>query len=256
MTHTHYDGSDRPVAAQRVDGERPRDAGRAPPREYPLIREFSTTPATTSKCSRPARCSASTTPTRWSRTSQWDIQLSEDRLHPRGRQVPRHAGDDREPAVRDRAARFGRQVHAARRRAARQALARDRRVAAAPTASRRQCSQAARQGRSKAAFAAKLARNARRRGTDAPTTRGQPAVPRPTAESRPAACAGCCSKQFLRVRARLGGDRAAAQHPRELLDAIGAPKAAPARSRTACRVARLGDAEVRVGATPPPAAGA
>ena len=40
------------------------------------------------------------------KNAEWDIQLSEDRLHPRSRQVPRDAGDDRQPAVRDRAARF------------------------------------------------------------------------------------------------------------------------------------------------------
>ena len=54
---------------------------------------------------------------------------AEDRLHPRGRQVPGDARHHRQPADRDRAARLARQVHAHWRRAARQALARDRRVA-------------------------------------------------------------------------------------------------------------------------------
>ena len=107
--------SDRPVAATtcRRRTTSPCVVGAAA--EYPLIREFSTTRQPLRRgAARPGRCSASTTRTTSSRTRQWDIQLSQDRLHPRGRQVPRDAGDDRQPAVRDRAARFGRQVHARR----------------------------------------------------------------------------------------------------------------------------------------------
>ena len=121
--------SDRPVGRERVDGERPRACSCS------AAARVSADPRIHDDASAFRRSAADGPDARLQQLQRAGQEravghpAAEDRLHPRGRQVPRDAGDDRQPADRHRAARFARQVHAPRRRAARQALARDRRDA-------------------------------------------------------------------------------------------------------------------------------
>ena len=119
--------SDGPVAAQRLDGATTSRSWCAAAADYPLIREFSTTPSRIRRgaADRPHARLQQHEPPR-ARRGAWDIQLQKTGyIREAGRCLVMLA-HDREQAVRHRAARLGRQVHAARRRAARQALARDR----------------------------------------------------------------------------------------------------------------------------------
>ena len=96
--------------------------------KYPLIRDFTTTPAHFVEV-QPSGAGARVQQFQCARQEcRVGHPAAEDRLHPRSRALRGHAGDDRQPADRDRAARFAGQVHAVRRCAARQALARDRRI--------------------------------------------------------------------------------------------------------------------------------
>ena len=129
MTHTHY-ADPTGLSPENVSTASDLAILVNAAAQYPLIREFSTTPSHYVELQQNGKCLGFNNTNRLVKNSEWDIQVSKTGLHPRGGQVPRDAGDDRQPAVRDRAARFERQVHAPRRRAACPPLARDRRDAA------------------------------------------------------------------------------------------------------------------------------
>ena len=133
MTHTRY-ADPTGLSARNVSTANDLALLVAAAAEYPQIRDFSTTGSHYVEVQPTGQILGFNNTNNLVKNGQWDIKLSEDRVHPRGRQVPRHAGDDRVEAVRDRAARFRRQVHAPGRRPARPALARDRRDAAPPPA--------------------------------------------------------------------------------------------------------------------------
>ena len=109
MTQHAFHRSDRTVGAERRRRRAIWRAGSAAA-EYPLIREFSTT-------AQPLRRGAADRPAarlqqhqHAGQGGQWDILVQQDRVHPRGRQMPGDAGDYREPAGRHRAARLLRQA--------------------------------------------------------------------------------------------------------------------------------------------------
>ena len=99
--------------------------------QYPLIREYSTTPSAYVEVDPAGRVLGLQQLEPAGRVVRLGNPAAEDRLHPRGRPLPGHARQHREPPGRHRAARLDRQAHAARRRRARQALDRDRRRPAA-----------------------------------------------------------------------------------------------------------------------------
>ncbi len=73
---------------------------------YPLITEYTTTGAVNVTLPDSKRKLSFVNTNALVGHSDWKIGPVEDRLHQRGGQVPRDAGDDRQPASRDRAARF------------------------------------------------------------------------------------------------------------------------------------------------------
>jgi hypothetical protein len=86
---------------------------RARAAEYPLIREFST-PQSHSVEVRPyGQLLGFNNTNALVKSADWDIHAQQDRVHPRGGQVPGDAGDDLEPAGGDRAASIRSAVHAA-----------------------------------------------------------------------------------------------------------------------------------------------
>ena len=102
----------------------------APRPNYPLIREYSTTPAHYVEVQPTGQTLGFNNSNALVKNGAWDIQLQKTGyIREAGRCVVMLA-TIAQPADGDRAARFDRQVHAARRRAARQALARNRRGAA------------------------------------------------------------------------------------------------------------------------------
>ena len=108
--------------------------------DYPLIREYSTTPEHFVEVQSTGQTLGFNNSNALVKNGDVGHPVAEDRLHPRSRALRRDARDDREPADGDRAARLDRQVRAAGRRAARQALARDRRGAAAARGEDAPCS--------------------------------------------------------------------------------------------------------------------
>jgi D-alanyl-D-alanine endopeptidase (penicillin-binding protein 7) len=97
---------------------------------YPLIRDATTTSSAYVEVQPTGALLGFNNTNSLVRGGEWDIQVSKDRIHPRGWEVPGHADDHRQPPDRHRAAGFGRQADTYRRCQSRQALARDRRSAA------------------------------------------------------------------------------------------------------------------------------
>ena len=97
--------------------------------DYPLIREFTTTASHYVEMQPSGRVLGFNNTNSLVRGGAVGHHAEQDRVHSRGRQMPGHARQYRQPAGRHRAARFVRQAFAHRRCAARQVLARNRRIA-------------------------------------------------------------------------------------------------------------------------------
>ena len=250
MTHTHFTDPTGLSSENVVDGattwrcmvQRGRRLS-ADPRIHDDAR------ATTSKCSRPAAMLGFNNTNALVKSGQWDIQLQQDRLHPRGRQMPGDAGQHRQPADGDRAARFARQAT---------------RASAMPIASSTG-SKPARRCRPPVAAATRQA--VKDQGScqgGAPIASQGQGAPRCVSartlastaaiaalfhcQVRASALRAALRQQFLGVRARLGGDFVAPQHSRQLLDALGCASSCASSVATCSPLPRLAHAIVLVGA--------
>ena len=245
MTNTHYEDptglSPRNVSTANDLAKLVRAAA-----DYPLIRDYSTTPAHHVEVQPTGQMLGFNNSNALVKNGAWDIQLQKTGyIREAGRCVVMLATIASQPDG-HRAARFDRQVHASGRCPAGQALARDRRDAfrrppvrpTGPSRRRRPASASrARCSRSLPAASRHEAKRPERVSQRRPPSGGrflaweQTASERDIDASRPYAVCGRLARplvllvELLRVRPGLGGDLRAAQHAGEFLHALCAGEA-------------------------------